>query len=59
MARPKRDRYFAVPVVAAIPKPSRRSRLATTSPAGLSASANDKNTVPSVGNTVPAANSAL
>ena len=34
------------PAVAAMPRPSSRSRLATTSPAGLSPSASDRNTVP-------------
>ena len=42
-----------------MPNPNSRKRLATTMPAGLSPSANDKNTVPSDGNTVPAASSAL
>ena len=52
---PNFARYAAVPVVAAIPSPSSRSRFATTRPAGLSPSFSDKNTVPDVGNTVPAA----
>ena len=34
------------PAVAAMPRPSSRSRLATTRPAGLSPSASDRNTVP-------------
>ena len=48
-----------MPLVAAMPRPELLSRLATTRPAGLSESASDKNTVPPIGSTVPAASSAL
>ena len=42
-----------------MPSPSSRSRFATTRPLGLSLSLSERNTIPDVGNMVPAADSAL